>query len=361
MRPPSQMGITKFKLSVSSRIVFELLWGLPHELGTYMVYADNFFVNVKLASALRTIGIALCGTSKCGSGFSRDLLRLRSCSKKSTDWGKKATEIVDNVLCLAWVDNNVVQFLTTGHDRQHAEEAVVWMSAKKRVGIPDDCAQKTSVSVSFSENNQKMKIAWKWSLPKPACVDEYNRHMGGVDRNAQMRASYHCRRKSVKYWHALFVFIIEVAVQNAFRMHEIFYTTVYPNRFFLKSHQDFIESLARQLISLNAGRSRMRDHGFVVFEENARDQLQPEHVFEQIPERKRKRCWSCMEQSVQKPSKRKHLEAIHPNLRRPQRTDESHKTSQTSFQCKACQKPCCKGKADAANRCWDFLHEQPNA
>ena len=351
------MGITEYELSESSRIVFELVWRLPCD--QYVVYSDNFFTNTKLATALRSIGVALCGTCKADSGYPKDLLRLRASYKKQAEWGKKVTEIADNVCCLAWTDNNVVQLMTNAHSTEYVEEEVVWMDAKKRAGIPQEAAHKKDVCIDIVDRRY-VCISWKNKIPKPAAVHEYNRHMGGVDQNAQARAVYHCRRRCLRYWHALFVYVIEVAIQNAFRLHQMFYTTVEVNMFSLKDRQDFLVSLAYQLISLNAGQAVKRAQGFAIFEDG--DGLDVEHVMEHIPAKKRQRCWSCTQQTLQRPSRRLPLALLEPNIphgrTQASRTDPSHIASQTVFQCRECQKPCCKNRQDGVGSCWAFMHQQ---
>ena len=91
----------------------------------YVIFLDNFVTSTKLFKALKTMGIGACGTAKAGCGFLMELLRLRAAATKNKDWGKKALMTVKadkklnieegDVLCLAWMDLNKVQFMTTTH------------------------------------------------------------------------------------------------------------------------------------------------------------------------------------------------------------------------------------------------------
>ena len=47
----------------------------------------------------------------------------------------------DKVLCLAWVDNNIVQFMTTGVSQSDLETQKHWIHPKKRAGIPEGSIQ----------------------------------------------------------------------------------------------------------------------------------------------------------------------------------------------------------------------------
>ena len=54
----------------------------------YVVYIDNFFTSTKLLRALKSQGIAACGTAKLGSGIPLELLELKLAWKKATNWGE---------------------------------------------------------------------------------------------------------------------------------------------------------------------------------------------------------------------------------------------------------------------------------
>lgn len=68
-------------LTDSSTVVYRLCESLPQDVG-YVVFMDNFFINVKLLTALKQIGIGGCGTAKAGSGFPPELLEIRELSTK---------------------------------------------------------------------------------------------------------------------------------------------------------------------------------------------------------------------------------------------------------------------------------------
>lgn len=57
------------------------------------------------------------------------------------------------------------------------------------------------------------------SVTCPAAVPLYNRYMGGVDRNDQLRKYYHVRLKCRKYYRYIFWFLFEVSVTNSYILH----------------------------------------------------------------------------------------------------------------------------------------------
>ena len=240
--------------------------------------------------------------------------------------------------------------MSTGHTFKQVEEEVVFMDARKRTGIPADCKEKTSTILIDPESpNHRVTIQWHERITKPGPINEYNMHMGGVDRNAQMRSNYSIKRPTVKFWVNMFEFLIEFAAQNAFRMHHMYFSTAdgEPNQFAQKTHKQFIEDLAITLIHRHAGRSRTRYPGDL--DEHNQD-VPSQHVYEKLP--KRRRCYSCAKMRIRRPPGRA-LQSIDPNI---QSKEQQAARSQTRYQCAACKKPVCRGVKDKENQCWQYLH-----
>ena len=71
-------------------------------------------------------------------------------------------------------------------------------------------------SVPLDEVQSKQKDgSWK-TFPCPHSITTYNKYMGGVDRNNQLREYYHVRLKSRKYYKYLFWMMFDVSITNAF-------------------------------------------------------------------------------------------------------------------------------------------------
>ena len=68
LKTARQLGfLIKHGLSDSALVVIQLCQTLPEPLN-YVLFCDNFFTSTKPFKALRSIGIAACGTAKKGSG-----------------------------------------------------------------------------------------------------------------------------------------------------------------------------------------------------------------------------------------------------------------------------------------------------
>lgn len=137
MQTAKELGFAaKLKLAPTALLIIQLCKLLTPLNGGYILYTDNFFTSIKLYKCLRSIGIAACGTAKAGSGFHPSLLAIRDAATKKKDWGLKAYTVVDDeVLCLAWVDNNTVQLMTTAHSISEVNTPH-FLPPKRRHGIP---------------------------------------------------------------------------------------------------------------------------------------------------------------------------------------------------------------------------------
>ena len=92
------------------------------------------------------------------------------------------------ILALRWRDKRDVTMLSTKHT-----PAMTTVSIRMRGG----CVSKE----------------------KPMAVDDYNRHMGGVDKSDQMLGYYFFTRKAVKWWKKVYFHLLSLALVNA---HKVF-------------------------------------------------------------------------------------------------------------------------------------------
>ena len=79
----------------------------------------------------------------------------------------------ENMLCMAWVDLNTMQFMTINYSVDEMKETVL-TNAKCRHGI--------SNSIIIKKENLKLLFS--------APIVEYNMHIGGSDGNAQQKIYY---------------------------------------------------------------------------------------------------------------------------------------------------------------------------
>src|SRR5450432_3015217 len=86
-------------------------------------------------------------------------------------------------------------------------------------------------------------------LPIPGAIDDYNRFMGGVDIADQLRASFTTQQRGVKPWRALFYWLLDSTIVNAFQLSEHQRNTRFGRNKPLRSaHRIFRESLVVSLL-----------------------------------------------------------------------------------------------------------------
>ena len=101
--------------------------------------------------------------------------------------GDSAVRQKDHLVATAWLDNQVVNVLSTNVQ-------------------PD----------AVGTIKRTMKDGTKGEFRCPQAVISYSENMAGVDMNDQLRQYYSIRMKSRKYYKYIFWFLLEVACTNAF-------------------------------------------------------------------------------------------------------------------------------------------------
>lgn len=198
----------------------------------------------------------------------------------------------------------------------------------QRLSFPGKILRPTSYSASSE------------ALPAPWIVHEYNMHMNGVDRVAQMIHEYEDEWRNLRYWVALFVFIMHASVVNAFRIYCIRYRA---EKFRQMKHADFQRSIAIELIQ----RSRTHRRTEPVSRLVGQAVWRPEHYWEKLPVRQR--CKPCKDRKAARPShKRKAMEEISGNITKKQKPC----ISEVKWQCGKCKIPRCRRNRE----CWEWLH-----
>ena len=98
--------------------------------------------------------------------------------------------------------------------------------------------------------SHKHKDGSSHTYPCPPAIAEYNRKMGGVDYNNQLRGYYHVRLKCRKYYKYIFWFMFDLIVTNCFILCRDFTDLPY------KSVKEFRVALAKELIGSYGSRKR---------------------------------------------------------------------------------------------------------
>lgn len=172
---------------IGGQVVIYLCKTIPQPLQA-RVFFDNFFCSFKLIVYLKkTYGINSLGTLRKN--------RLMDCPFKSDrDLQKEGRGSMDywydhnnNITALKWVDNKVVNLASTFVGVEPIGCVKRWNSVEKR----------------------------KVDVPCPKIVQEYNKHMGGVDLAGMLIELYRVPLKSKRWYLRLFGYMIDLSVVNA--------------------------------------------------------------------------------------------------------------------------------------------------
>ena len=184
------------------------------------LFFDNFFSSVDLLLNLFRDGLYGCGTLRANrKGFPPELKPLLK--KGLKERGESKTCQHKNLTVSVWQDNKPVTVIATDSDP----------------------TKKDSVS-------RKHKDGTSHTYSCPPAVSEYNKKMGGVDNNDQLRGYYHVRLKCRKYYKYVFWFAFDLVVTNCFILCRHYTDLPY------KSVKDFRVALAKELIGSYASRKR---------------------------------------------------------------------------------------------------------
>jgi hypothetical protein len=91
-----------------------------------------------------------------------------------------------------------------------AVAATKWQDSKPVTIISTAANPKTTKLIS-----RKNKDGSKSEVYRPEAVEIYNSIMGGVDRFDQKKERYEVGRRSTKWWHRIFYYLLDLAIVNA--------------------------------------------------------------------------------------------------------------------------------------------------
>ena len=189
----------------------------------YVAYTDNFYTSPTLAASLTANGIQLVGTLQVNrAGVPATLKGTKQFERCSPRGSVRYVRINEQVF-VQWVDKWLVTMLSTFHN--------------------------ATKSVMITRNTKQQGQHVQLQVQQPFVVKDYNSGMGGVDVFDQQCVTLRIRRKSHKYWKALFYDFIEVATVNSFILFNEF-RRVNPGVLPRKrtySHEDFRVALFQQL------------------------------------------------------------------------------------------------------------------
>ena len=154
--------------------------------GHYHIYFDNFFTGVGLEQSLLADGIYSCGTIRSNRKNIPDDLKPEI-KKGLKERGDHMMRQDGNLVFTIWQDTKVVTMLST-NSQPTANHKVL----------------------------RRKKDGSRVDVQCPDAIVQYNKYMGGVDRNDQLRKYYGVRLKSRKNYKYIFWFMLDTAITNAF-------------------------------------------------------------------------------------------------------------------------------------------------
>lgn len=225
-----------------------------------IVVVDNFFTSVSLLENLREKNIFACGTVRSNSKGLPLFMKKDKQIEKSMNRGEFQFQVKNRIAAVKWKDSKAVNFLSSAHS-----------------------PRQTTTVLRRLRNGKRMEVNC------PQVVKVYNQAMGGVDRFDQLHERYAIGRRSVKWWHRIFYYLVDLAIVNSFVMWKM----KQPNK--AKCDQlTYRLTLARQLIGAFCGR---KNPGRVptLFQKAVPNEVRLIGVGSHLPHvnQKYRRCKSC--------------------------------------------------------------------
>jgi len=190
-------------------VVLKLVEGLQDS--GHHIYMDNLYSSPTLFKLLRERGLGACGTVREDRrGMPKKLFKPKMIK------GEMKTAVLEGeVQALKWMDKRAVKVLTTIHGTS--------MVPKRR--------------------RSRLAIGGIEEVMKPTAIEQYNQHMGGVDKSDQLLSYYGFSHRTVKWWRRAFFHLLDLSVVNAF----ILYRQTHTSKPSL-THEQFRVELVKELL-----------------------------------------------------------------------------------------------------------------
>ena len=198
-----------------------------YERNDHHVYMDNYYTSPALFLEMAQNGFEACGTARVNrQGMPEEWKISRKGKSVKMNKGDVRTKKLDRVMALQWQDKRVITMLTTIHDDQ--------MISKKRRS-------------RFGKDNEE-------NVDKPLCIEEYNKHMGGVDRSDQLLSYYGFIHKTLKWSNRASFHLLDLAIVNSYILYKLSHQGKKH-----KSHAQYRIDIANSLL-LEAGHTTMEEN-----------------------------------------------------------------------------------------------------
>tara|TARA_R110002050_G_C8919827_1_gene511337 strand:+ start:261 stop:2138 length:1878 start_codon:yes stop_codon:yes gene_type:complete len=211
------------------------------------IYADNLYSSIPLVQSLLKRKIYYCGT-------------LRS-NRKPLNFALNDEDPVGTIRQLHKGDITVM----------------IWRPKKgKEVRMITSVHRPVKVTVvqrkkPTYDQDRRHFIRMFVDVAVPDCSKDYNFYMNAVDIADQLRSYYTTRRRTNKWWHRLFFFVLDTAICNAFVSYKRYWEIESERReqsdnvdenptppFRSLTHREFNTLLAEELLALSKGSGRKR-------------------------------------------------------------------------------------------------------
>jgi len=195
-------------LTKTGCLVRNLALSLPRRHLT--IYMDNYFTSIPLFTELRSCQFGAVGTTWPHKEFPKELSEIKNRFATKLSWNTLLAVVVQDTLCLAWQDNNIVLALSNIHT----------------VHKVDDFREKIQKHPARTSTNGRIVRTVFRDLPTkelriPCFIDDYNQYMGGVDLANQYREAYETHKTTFRNWWPLFYWLIDIACINAYRLYQL--------------------------------------------------------------------------------------------------------------------------------------------
>ena len=189
----AEPGVPKPPGGLGAKVVMKLLEDYKY-MG-HVVYMDNYYSSIPLYRSLRNMDIGACGTinirRKCLPPVMKKI-KLKQGDLPAIWLHKK------ELLTCTWQDIGRVNMLTTVGD----------------TGITNTKV-KSKTKQPAKSKAKRTEGATPRYIDKPNCNVDYNKFMGGVDVFDQLSQTYKFLRRTNKWYHVIWYFIIQTALVNA--------------------------------------------------------------------------------------------------------------------------------------------------
>jgi hypothetical protein len=165
---------------------------------------------VPLFKELQTCEYGATGTTRPYKEMPSGFKELKTRFSTKLEWNTLLAKVVDETLCLAWQDNNIVLALINIHTVNTVND----FREKVRKRPAKTLTNGRIVRQVFGDEPTK-------ELRIPCFIDDYNQYMGGVDLANQFTEAYKTHQITQWNWWLLFYWLIDIVCVNAYRLYQL--------------------------------------------------------------------------------------------------------------------------------------------